>query len=157
MIVSSLMFGFKFIGATLGVIGTTVNNRMKQNHIKHVLEETSAQVTAIQGTVETLSKRVNEGSLTADEMNRIVESAKFQGQDTVVQQEKLTKALQESLKMLQELIVRNPSYRQEELPTIDNSQVPMSYENVKSQIYEKSWPLTVLACCLASVLLYKFT
>ncbi|CAL8078834.1 unnamed protein product [Orchesella dallaii] len=147
------------IGAGLGILGTTINNRMKQNHMKRILGETSSQVAAIQATVESLTSKINEGTITATEVSRIVTSLKEQEQDILKQREVLTASMEESAKLLKQLFTAMTVYHNDKfLKLIDElpaEPAPPS-EDLISRLKGGKLHLSGAACIILAVLFYKF-
>jgi hypothetical protein len=56
------------MGACLGIVGTTINSRMKQQQTRAILAETSAQVQTIERTVQGLATKV-EAAFQIDQEN----------------------------------------------------------------------------------------
>lgn len=142
----------------MGVLGSTVNNKMKQNHLKHVLGETTTQIASIQTTVEGLTKKINEGSLSSLDETRILERLKAQEQQLVSHHENMSQFMLETINSLQHLMQslatgkRLPDTAAEQalISNIDTGNYTITY------LIEQKWHLTAIACCAVSVLLYKF-
>jgi len=147
------------IGAGLGILGTTINNRMKQNHLKRILGETASQVAAIQTTVENLTSKVSEGSLTAVEVSRMVTNLKDQEAEMTKQREMLLRSIEESAKLLKQLFTAMSVYHNDKfLKIVDELPVesPPPSEDIIARL--KGGKLQVSAAVFAAlvILAYKF-
>lgn len=145
----------------MGVLGSTINNRIKQNHVKHILEETASQVSAIQSTVDNLSNKINEtavltASLSATQVNKAEE------------QEKLTKSLEKSVKILHQLILSGKLGGGSDGEAVSNvNQVRTHYDDttegffnqvaVKNYLEKNQWQISAIGLsCVISYILYRF-
>ncbi|ODN03239.1 Coiled-coil domain-containing protein 51 [Orchesella cincta] len=147
------------IGAGLGILGTTINNRMKQNHLKQILGDTATQVASIQTTVEMLTDKVNEGALTAAEVSHMVTTLKLQEKEIAKQREELAHSIEESVKMLKLLFTAMSVYHNDKfLKTVDELPVEKNSADSGFMAKLKGGKIHVSAgvCVLLAFLAYNY-
>lgn len=130
---------------------------MKQSHVKHILEETSAQVSAIQSTVENLSQKINQTAVFTSSSPSATQVSKAE------EQEKLTKSLENSVKILHQLILssqvagRSGEGNKMLKDNLISAEGNVNQIDMKKYVEKNQWQLSALAAsCAISYVLYKF-
>lgn len=123
---------------------------MKQNHIKHIQEETSAQVTAILTSVNKLSEKINDIAVTpaADQS----QGGKTKSNEAEL--EKLTKSMQDSIKTLQKLIISGSNTQVKPLDVV-SPESALNVELLRLQVVKHKWEIGAVVGAGISYLLYK--